>query len=120
MRRLFPTILSGVIGLWLANYFIAEVEFTGTWKTLLIVGVVLGLINFFIKPILKIITLPIRLLTLGLFGILINIGIIWAIDIAFTELVIEGIIPLVWTTLIIWGLGILIPLLFPKRKPKII
>ncbi len=118
--KLLLTIISGILGIWLADKFVAGVDFTGNWKALLLTGLVLGLINFFIKPILKLTTLPIRFLTLGPFGFLINlfptIGIIWAMDIIFKELVIEGIVPLLWTTLIVWGLGILLPLFFPKKK----
>lgn len=116
MQKLLLTIVSGVLGIWLANQFVAGVEFRGEWKTLLLIGLIFGLINFFIKPILKFITLPIRFLTLGLFGLLINISMIWAIDIIFPELIIMGIIPLLWTTLIVWGLGVLLLLFFPKRK----
>ncbi len=120
MLKLLLTIISGLLGLWLADFLIAGVEFAGPWKTLVLAGLILGLINFFIKPILKLITLPLRFLTLGLFGLLINVGVIWAIDIIFAELTINGVIPLLWTTLIVWGLGVLLPLFFPKRKPKII
>ena len=107
MLKLLLIIVSGILGIFLADKFVPGVEFTGPRETLVLAGLVLGLINFFIKPILKLITLPIRLLTLGLFGIVINIVIIWAIDIIFPELIIKGIVPLLWTTLIIWGLGFL-------------
>lgn len=109
-------IISGILGLWLATQFISGVEFAGPWKTFLLVGVILGLINVFIKPILKLITLPIRMLTFGLFTLVINMGIVWAVDIFFTELVIRGFLPLLWTTLIIWGLTSLLPLFFPRRS----
>jgi len=41
---------------------------------------------------------------------------IWLVDIFFEELIIVGIVPLFWTTLIIWGLSTILPLFFPKRK----
>lgn len=107
MFKLVLTIVSGVLGIWLADRFVAGVDFVGDWKILLLAGLIFGLINFFIKPILKLITLPLRFLTLGLFGLIINIGVIWAVDVIFPELIIKGIVPLIWTTLIIWGLGIL-------------
>lgn len=106
-RRLLLTIISGILGLWAASQFVPGVEFVGPWTTLILAGVILGLINFFIKPILKFVTLPLRLLTFGLFGVVINIAVIWIMDILFTELAIEGIIPLLLTTLIIWGLNLL-------------
>jgi putative membrane protein len=42
------------------------------FTTALIVAVVLGLLNIFIKPILVILTLPVTILTLGLFLLVIN------------------------------------------------
>ena len=118
MLRLLSAVISGIVGLWLADLFVMGVEITGSWKALLVMGSILGLINFFIKPILKLVTLPLRLLTLGLFGLVINIAIVWAVDIAFTGLVITGLMPLLWTTLIVWGLGILLPKFLPKNKPQ--
>lgn len=44
--------------------------------TALIAAVVIGLLNTFIKPLLIFLTLPINLLTLGLFTLVINAGII--------------------------------------------
>jgi len=117
MRNLFLKIASGILGLWLASQFVPGVSFTtDSWKILLFAGFILGLINFFIKPILKFITLPLRILTLGLFSLIINIAIIWLVDIFFIELIITGIMPLFWTSLIIWGLSTILPLFFPKRK----
>ena len=114
--KLLLTIVSGILGVWIADKFVAGVDFSGDLKTLLLGGLVLGLANFFIKPVLKIITIPIRLMTLGLFGLLINVGMVLGVDIFFPELTIKGITPLLWTTLIVWGLGVLLALFFPKKK----
>ena len=43
-----------------------------TYGTAVLVAIVLGLLNFFIKPILILLTLPITVLTLGLFLLVIN------------------------------------------------
>ena len=43
-----------------------------TYWTAIVVAFVLGLLNFFIKPVLVILTLPITILTLGLFLLVIN------------------------------------------------
>ncbi len=116
--RLFLHIVSGVLGLYLATRFVSGVEFTGEIKTLLIIGAVLGLANFFIKPILNIISFPLRILTLGLFGIVINILLVWlVVDVFFTENIeINGIVPLLWTTFLIWIFNFLFGFYKPKRK----
>jgi len=43
----------------------------------LIASAVIGVINLLIKPVVKILTLPINLITLGLFGAIINAGLFW-------------------------------------------
>lgn len=50
------------------------------FKTALIVAVVLGLLNFFVKPILVLFTLPVTFFTLGLFLLVINAIIILLCD----------------------------------------
>lgn len=45
--------------------------------TALIVALVIGLINVFIRPIIEILTLPINILTLGLFTFVINALLLW-------------------------------------------
>jgi len=124
MNSLILQIIAGILGIFLATKFVPGVsleilpgqsslfgiEFTASWQILLLIGFALGLINFFIKPILKMITLPLRILTFGLFSLVINVGIIWTVDILFPELVISGIIPLFWTTVIIWGVSLLLGL----------
>ena len=107
-RRLILQIIAGVAGIWLATELIAEgVEFTGSFYTLCYAGLILGLINFFIKPILNLVTLPLRIITFGLFSLVINIGIVWVIEITFPELTIAGLYPLFWTTIIIWALSLI-------------
>jgi len=114
MRGLILQIISGILGLWIAIRFIPEVEFVGKIQALFLAGLVLGLFNFFLKPVLKFITLPLRILTFGLFSLVINIGMIWLIDFVFDEIKIFGIWPLFLTTLIIWGIGFLINIFIPK------
>ena len=105
MTGLIFQIIGGIASFWLAVRFVPGVDFIGEIKYLIMAGAFLGLINFFIKPIISAITLPLRLLTLGLFGLIINMGLIWFVSLVFPELVIAGIVPLFWITLIVWIVG---------------
>jgi putative membrane protein len=69
----------------LIAHFMPGVRVAG-FTTALIVAVVLGLLNIFIKPILVILTLPVTILTLGLFLLVINTLMILLCD----EIVGEG------------------------------
>lgn len=117
MARLLFHIISGILGLYLATRFVHGVEFSGPIKTLIIAGVIMGLVNFLVKPILKKITLPLRILTLGLFSLIINMLLVWIVaDILFPkEIEIRGILPLFWTTLLIWALDFFFGLTSAKR-----
>lgn len=115
--KLIFHIISGALGLFLAAKFVPGVEFYGTFLMLLIIGGVLGLINFSLKPILKAISLPLRILTFGLFSLVINMAMVWLIEILFPRnLEITGLLPLFWTTVIIWALNFLFGLYTPKRR----
>lgn len=115
MEKLFWKILTGILALFLAEKFVPGVSisvipgksiyfginFTQDWQILLFIGTILGLINFFIKPILDKITLPLKILTFGLFSLILNMLIIWVLDVLFLELEILGFWPLFWTALIV-------------------
>ncbi len=47
-------------------------------QAVMIFGAVLGVINAFIKPVLKVLTLPLSCLTFGLFAIVLNAGLFYA------------------------------------------
>lgn len=115
LGNLTGQIISGILGLWLASQFIPGVELTGSLAMLGLAGLILGVINFFIKPLLKFVTMPLRMLTFGLFGLIINMALIWLIDLFFPELIIKGIIPLALTALLLWGLNIILRLFFHKK-----
>jgi len=112
---LFSQIAAGILGIFLAQRYVPGVEFTGNWHVLVLSGVILGLLNFFLKPILKVITWPLKVLTFGLFGLVINMLIVWIVAFVFPELIIAGIIPLFWTTLIVWGVSYFLSLYNSKR-----
>lgn len=107
MWNLISKILAGILSFWLADRFLPGVEFLGPLEELLLAGTVLGFINFFLKPLLKVITFPVRIITFGLFGIIINMLMVWLVDIFYAELIIKGIFPLFLTSLLVLVLGFL-------------
>ncbi len=101
LKNFLLQIAVGVLGFFIADYFLEGVFIEDT-RHLFYVGISLGLINFFIRPLLNLLTLPFRILTLGLFSFLINIAIVWLAQAMFTEVIIEGLATIVYVTLIIW------------------
>jgi putative membrane protein len=69
--------LANAAALAVATGLVAGIEMTGgstgekTW-TLIVVALIFGLINFIVKPLVKLFSLPLLILTLGLFTLVIN------------------------------------------------
>lgn len=110
-KKLVSQIVVAVLGLWIAEKYLPGVKFEGSIEVFVLCGLVFGALNAFIKPILKKIAFPIRILTLGFFNIVINMGILWFVDVVFPELEISGVLSLFLTTCIISIIGLLLSFL---------
>jgi len=71
LRALLQIVLNGVAVL-VAAYVVPGISFNGSWGYLLLVGLVMGLVNLIVKPIVTFFSLPLIVLTLGLFYLVIN------------------------------------------------
>jgi putative membrane protein len=65
-------VLVNAIALIAAVRLVPNVEFRGDWWQLLILAAVFGVINAYIRPIVKLLSLPLNLMTFGLIGLVIN------------------------------------------------
>lgn len=92
---MFKKILIGVIlnglALYGVLYFLPTIQYSGGIKFFVIGGLVMGILNTIIKPILKLLTLPLQILTLGLSLIILNGVIFWIFDISIDTLMIQGV-----------------------------
>lgn len=105
MNNLIEKLLAGIVGMGISIYLLDGVTFDGSFKTILLVGVATGLLLIFVRPLLNLITLPLRIVTLNLFSIVIMMFLVWIVDALFPADMFEifGIINLFYTTLIVWG-----------------
>ena len=70
--RLILKLLINAAALWAAGEIVSGIDLEGDFWTILLVALIFGLVNTFLKPILKILSLPAIVLTLGLFLLVIN------------------------------------------------
>jgi len=68
---MFIRLIINVFGLWLASSLLPGVHIQGT-GTFILAALLLGLVNAVVRPLLVILTLPLSILTLGLFVLVIN------------------------------------------------
>lgn len=72
MIRALIQVLINSVGLLLAAYLVPGIHYQGGVLLLLLAGLVMGLINLLVKPVAMLLSLPLIVLTLGLFYLVIN------------------------------------------------
>mgnify|MGYP001593207918 CR=1 FL=1 len=101
MLRFIIRILGNAVALYVAFLIVPGFGVSGSWEQYLIAGLVLALLNMIVRPILKVISFPIILFTLGLFTFIINTLMLWILDYLVSFVTIEGFAALVGATIIV-------------------
>jgi len=92
------------IGLWLATQWVSGVHINST-TTLILAGVLLGVVNAIVRPIAFILTLPITLLTLGLFLLALNAAMIALVAWMLPGFHLDSFKAALLTAIIVWLTG---------------
>lgn len=112
--KLITLIISSALALLLLVYYIEGVSISGGYKGLVIAALAIGLINFFLKPGLKLVFGPFIILSLGLFLLIINMGLLWVADAILPQLDFKSFSALILTTLLLSILNFIISIGFKK------
>ena len=71
-QRLLLRWLINAVALYVAAELVPGIQTDGGWQVLLLMALIFGLVNALVRPILKFMTCPLIMLTLGLFTLVIN------------------------------------------------
>ncbi len=116
MRGILLRILINALALGTAAYFIDGIAY-GSVGGLVIVAAMFGALNAFIKPILKFLTCPLQILTLGLFTLVLNGLLLWLTSWLANQLGlgfdVDGFIPAFLGALIVSAVSIVADFLIP-------
>ena len=109
-KKLVVQIVTNSIAIYIAAQLVSGFSFSpeNSFIPLLTAGFIFGLINFFIKPILRLVSAPIIFFTVGLFTIVINIAMLLLLDYFVEELVIAGFWAAFWGMIVISAVNIFI------------
>jgi len=92
------------IGLWLATQWVTGVHVDSV-STLILAGILLGVVNAIVRPIAFILTLPITILTLGLFLLVLNAAMVWLVNKIIPGFQAPWFRPAFLTSVIVWITG---------------
>lgn len=100
MERFLIRALIAAIGLWVADGLIDGISFdSGAW--LLVTALVLGILNAVVRPLAIILTLPITLITLGLFLLVLNAGMVALAGWMLSGFHVMGFWPAFWGAIVV-------------------
>jgi len=88
------------LGLWLATAWVNGV-YIDTPATLILAGVLLGVVNSIVRPIAIVLTLPMTLVTLGLFLLVINAGMVALVAWMLPGMHVAGFWSAFWTAVVV-------------------
>ncbi len=118
--RLFANAVALAVATWLISGITLEGATTGRRiLTLLIVAAIFGVINAFVKPIVKLLSLPFIILTLGVLLLVINAFMLWLtswitgkLDVQFH---VDGFWSAVWGAIVITIVGMILNIFLPEK-----
>jgi len=117
VRRILVSWAIDAAALAVAAWIFAGVSVGGSAGTLIVAALVYGLLATFVKPLLKLLTLPFALLTLGLVWFFVAMFILWLTDVIVSGLTIDGFWDLAGATVVVWAVGVVADwFLFPRKR----
>lgn len=87
-----------------------------TFYNALIAALILGLVNALVRPLFFILTLPVTIITLGLFTFVINALMIWLASTIVEGFVVEGFAPALLASLLLWAISLATNWLIKQAK----
>jgi putative membrane protein len=115
-------LLINAAGLWAATRLVPGISFDGDWRLLFVVALIFAAINVSVRPILKLLTLPLLIVTLGLFTFVLNALMLWltgaisdALDLGFH---VDGFVPAFIGALVVTVISFVLSLFVRSRREK--
>ncbi|MBV8152280.1 MAG: phage holin family protein [Candidatus Eremiobacteraeota bacterium] len=100
--HLLVRLVLNAVALYLVAQFVPGVHLTDGIVGTLIAALILGIANAIVKPILIILSLPLEILTLGLFTFVINAVLFWFVGHLGLGLAVDGLWPALWGSIVLW------------------
>ncbi len=111
--RIVIRVLINAVALWAAASVIDGIELSSELTSILIVAFVFGIINAVLRPIVKLLSLPFIVLTLGLFTFVVNGAMLLVVDWLTEGLDVDGFVNAMLGAIVIsivsWALSLFLP-----------
>src|SRR5262245_9192746 len=112
--------LSNIVALFVAAAIFSGIDYEGDFWILVLAGLVFGLVNAVVRPLVILLALPAVILTLGFALLLVNALMLWLTDVIVGPFEVSGFWTAVGAAIIVWLVNwALAALLRPERRRRI-
>ncbi|MEM7725509.1 MAG: phage holin family protein [Cyanobacteria bacterium P01_A01_bin.45] len=118
MLGYFFTVLATALSLLVVDIALSGVNIS-SFPVALIAGVTIGLVNSFIKPILSVLSLPLNLLSLGLFSLVVNGFCFWLASVLTPGFAVQGLVAFIIGPIILSVVSSFLNNYFVEKNPKL-
>lgn len=103
LKRILFSWLVNFVGLWVsAQLFVGHIQYDDRTAVLIIAALVFGIVNALIRPLVVLLSLPAIVLTLGIFTLFVNAGMLFVTSFFYPTFQIERWTTAIGTVIIIW------------------
>ena len=106
--RLLVSWASNVLALWVASAIFDGISYDGRFLILLIAGLVFGVVNAIVRPIVILLALPAVIVTLGLALLLVNAFMLWITDKTVPAFEVDGFWTLFGGAIVVWAVNLVV------------
>jgi len=118
LARLALSWLVNIAVLALVTWMFSSITYGGSAGTLVIAGAVFGILNTILKPILKFLTFPLAIFTLGLAWFGVAMLMLWLTDVIVPSFDVHGFWTYVGATVVIWLANLALDLFLARNDPR--
>jgi putative membrane protein len=122
MQKAFIKWVMNTIAIILAIKFVPGIVYSGAWWGILLVSMIFGFVNTAIRPLVRLFTFPLLILTLGLFTFIINAMMLsltsWLSESMHIGFRVEGFKAAFWGSLVISIASLVLGCLMPPEEEK--
>jgi putative membrane protein len=117
-RWLLVSWATNAVALAVAGALLGGVSFHGSFSAVIVAAAVFGVLNTILKPIMRLLTLPLAVVTLGVAWFFVSLMMLWLTDVLVHNFSISGFWDYVWATVIVWAANLVLDLIFRPRKRR--
>jgi len=116
MRNLVLRIFMNAVALWVAAQVVPGMDLSDSFWPVVLVAAVFGLVNAILRPLLLLLSLPLVVLTLGLFTLVVNALMLLLTAALVQALSVDGFLAALLGSIVISLVSLLLSILLPERR----